>query len=78
MSKDLYKASNEDLKVLSQQLFDSGHNTMANALADALNKNDMQKKNAILFNLVQDPKYRSVIRQDDEQIHGQQPTSEAK
>lgn len=66
VSNDLYKASNEDLKVLTKQLYDSGHNNIANSLADALNKNDMQKKNAILFNLIQDPKYRRVIREDEE------------
>lgn len=68
VSSDLYKASNSDLQALTKQLYDAGHNSMANSLADALNKGDIQKKNAILFNLIQDPKYRRVIRDDDEQI----------
>lgn len=66
LSKDLYKASQGDLHVLADQLNQAGHMSMGNALADALNKGDVQKKNAILFNLIQDPKYRRVIRDDAE------------
>lgn len=68
VSSDLYKANDNDLQALTKQLYDAGHNSMANSLADALNKSDIQKKNAILFNLVQDPKYRRVIRDDEEQV----------
>lgn len=70
LSSDLYKASTGDLHVLADQLNKAGHMSMGNALADALNKGDVQKKNAVLFNLIQDPKYRRVIRDDAEQEKG--------
>lgn len=69
MSKALYNAPSESIQKLSQKLANSSNGAVqryGQSLLDATIEGNTQKKNAILFTLLQRPDFRDFLRQEDE------------
>jgi hypothetical protein len=63
LSNELYSATYPELTQLSEQLKQTSDSAnLGNALQDALNNNNEQKKNSILFSILQNPKTRQLLR----------------
>lgn len=62
LGKSLYKATDDQLRAMTPELSNiPGMKHIAGSLEDALTKNDMQKKNAVLFSIMQNPAAREFI-----------------
>jgi hypothetical protein len=65
LGRSLYQANDEALQSIAQTLRDAGHVDIANSLGDALNNKSTNTKNAALFTIMQNPKYRQEIFGND-------------